>query len=151
MRATGLWLMSSLWCWVSSDVYSNSQQQQQQRGDMRWLSFSSICIYNMCSFVSATYSSCPSTSTCDRAELRLSASYTETGGAGARETTGRTVRETRREASAALNTDSNSRLSHCRMSHRTRHCALNETEWGETPAERGCRVWHRARKHHTVT
>lgn len=39
--------------------------------------------------------------------------------------------------SAGMNTESNSRLSHRRMSHLARHCAVNETERGGTPAERG--------------
>lgn len=42
-----------------------------------------------------------------------------------------------------LNTESNSHLSHRRMSHLARHCAVNETERGGTPAERGCRVCER--------
>lgn len=59
------------------------------------------------------------------------------------------MRETGSKLSAGMNTESNSRLSHRRMSHLTRHCAVNETERGGTPAERGCGVCERARKHYT--
>lgn len=63
---------------------------------------------------------------------------------GVTETAGRTVRarEAGREASAGMNTESDPRLSY-RMSHLVRHCAVNETERGGTPAERGCRVCDR--------
>lgn len=59
------------------------------------------------------------------------------GGGG--EGWGRIVRvsETGKEPSAGMNTESSSRLSHRRMSHLVQHCAVNETERGGTPAERG--------------
>lgn len=56
------------------------------------------------------------------------------------------VRETGRGPSAVMNTESNSRLSQRRMSHLARHCAVNETEWGGTPAGWGCRVCERGPK-----
>lgn len=70
VRVTGLGLSSPA-ADASYDVYSSSQLH---RGDMRWLSGSPICIYNMCSFVATAYSSCPSTSACEGGEPRLGAS-----------------------------------------------------------------------------
>lgn len=60
------------WC-----MYS---KWQRQRGDVRWLSDTSICSSNMCVFVAATYSFCPSTSAYDRAGLQSAASWRRRGG-----------------------------------------------------------------------
>lgn len=112
---------------------------------MRWLSDSSICIYNMCSFVTATYSSCPSTSVYMMRPSHGSVPPYEEREGVVWEIAGE-VREIGRGPSAVMNTGSNSRLSQRRMSHLARHCAVNETEWGGMPAERGCRVCERGLK-----
>lgn len=137
--------VSSLWLWrrvsatqVSSDVYSTSQMQG---GDMR-----SVCICTV---------TCASLSQTLTPPVHLHLHLTESsygsvphtvhveGGGGVEE------RELGKDSASEENWKRTKSWdehreqftsSHHRMSHLARHCALNEVEWGGTPAEMGCSV-----------